>query len=131
MIKSFKDLEVYNLSYELAMDIFRLTRSFPKEEVYSLTSQVVRSSRSVAANLSEGWAKRNYENVFKQQMINSLGSNSETQTWVDFAKDCGYISEEDHDEFSIKIDELGRKLTRLYQNWKSKPSNIKPLTSNL
>lgn len=76
MIKSYNDLDVYNLSYEVAMEIFEMTRNFPKEEQYSLTSQMIRSSRSVSANISEGWAKRNYENYFKQHLIHALGSNS-------------------------------------------------------
>lgn len=71
MIKSFKDLDIYNDSYQLAMEVFWLSRKFPKEEVYSLTSQMVRSSRSVAANISEGWSKRNYEQIFKQLLITS------------------------------------------------------------
>jgi len=65
MIKHYKDLEVFRLSYDLVMDIFRLTREYPREELYSLTSQIVRSSRSIPANIVEGWAKRKHENVFK------------------------------------------------------------------
>jgi four helix bundle protein len=64
MIKSYKDLEVFKLSYDLAMDVFLLTKSFPKEETYSLTSQIIRSSRSISANIVEGWAKRIYENKY-------------------------------------------------------------------
>ncbi len=119
MIKSFKDLDVYNESYALAMDIFWLTRKFPKEEVYSLTSQVVRSSRSVSANISEGWSKRNYEQIFKQQLITSLGSNGETETWLDFAKDCGYVDRDTHKTLLKKNDLVGKKLNRLHKNWKS------------
>src|SRR5438128_2718806 len=92
-ITSYKDFEAHQLSYELAMDIFKSTRKFPKEEVYSLTSQIVRSSRSISSNIAEGWAKREYENVFKQHLVTSLGSCSETDNWLSFAKDRGYISE--------------------------------------
>ena len=74
MIQSYKDLEVYNRSFKMAMDIFWMSRKFPKEEVYSLTSQITRSSRSVSSNIVEGWAKRQYEAVFKQHLITSLGS---------------------------------------------------------
>ncbi len=118
MIKSFKDLNVYNESYELAMEIFWISRKFPKEEIYSLTSQVVRSSRSVSANISEGWSKRNYEQLFKQQLITSLGSNGETETWLDFAKDCGYINAETHNLLLKKNDVVGKKINKLHQNWK-------------
>ncbi len=119
MIKSFKDLDVYNESYALAMEIFWLSRKFPKEEIYSLTSQVVRSSRSVSANISEGWSKRKYTQIFKQQLITSLGSNGETETWLDFAKDCGYISEQDYKELLDKNEIVGRKISRLHQTWKN------------
>jgi len=120
MIKSYKDLDVYNLSYEVAMEIFEMTRNFPKEEQYSLTSQVIRSSRSVSANISEGWAKRNYENYFKQHLIHALGSTAETENWLYFARDCEYITETDSEAILEKLDQIGRMLTRLHQNWKSR-----------
>lgn len=84
MIKSFRDLEVHELSYDLAMEIFFLKRSFPKEELYSLTSQIIRSSRSISSNIVEGWAKRIYENKFKLHLIDALGSTAETQNWSPF-----------------------------------------------
>lgn len=119
MIQTYNDLKVYKKSYRLAMDIFLLTRKFPKEEIYSLTSQIVRSSRSVSANIAEGWAKRNYENIFKQHLITSLGSNTETQVWMNFALDCKYISKEVFDKLKIEMNEVGKMLTKLHQNWKS------------
>lgn len=119
MIKSYKDLDVYNLAYEVAMEIFEVTKRFPKEEQYSLTSQMVRSSRSVSANISEGWAKRNYENYFKQHLIHALGSNSETINWVSFAKDCNYISTEEANKIFKKLDQVGKMLNKLHQNWKT------------
>jgi four helix bundle protein len=126
MIKSFKDLEVYNLSYQVAMDIFFLTKKFPKEELYSLTSQIVRSSRSVSSNIVEGWAKRTYENKFKLQLVDALGSCAETQNWILFAKDCGYITTEEFESFNERLELIGKMLTKLHQNWKSNPP-----TSNL
>ena len=123
MIKSYKDLDVYNLSYQLAMDIFFLTKKFPKEELYSLTSQVVRSSRSISSNIVEGWAKRIYPKKFKTQLVDALGSSAETQNWISFSKDCGYISEQQFDEYSNKLDHIGKMLTKLHQNWKSPKSN--------
>ena len=91
MIKTVFDLEVFNLSYIFAMDIFRVTRSFPKEETYSLKDQIVRSSRSVAANIAEGFGRRIYESEFKKHLVYAMGSLEETKVWFLFAKDCGYI----------------------------------------
>lgn len=119
MIKSFKDLEVHKKSFALAMEIFWITRKFPKEEVYSLTSQIVRSSRSVSANISEGWAKRSYEGVFKQHLIHALGSNSETEDWLTYASECGYLSKDMYTDLIKKNQAIGRMLTKLHQNWKS------------
>ncbi|AUC80535.1 diversity-generating retroelement protein bAvd family protein [Nonlabens sp. MB-3u-79] len=119
MIQSYKDLEVHKMSFALAMEIFWVTRKFPKEEVYSLTSQIVRSSRSVSANISEGWAKRVYEGVFKQHLIHSLGSNSETEDWLNYASECGCLTKASHNELIEKNNSVGRMLTKLHQNWKS------------
>jgi four helix bundle protein len=119
MIKTYKDLDVWKLSFDLAMDIFWLTKKFPKEERYSLTSPVVRSSRSVSANITEGWAKRNYEKIFKQHLIDSLGSNIETYNWIDFAKSCEYISDDEYKKLTNKIDIISKMITKLHQNWTS------------
>ena len=119
MIKSYRDLEVYQLSYGIAMDIFHLSKKFPKEEVYALTSQVIRSSRSISANITEGWGKCTYENIFKQQLITALGSCHETENWLSFAKDCKYISEEECQAYLVRLEQIGKMLTRLHQNWKS------------
>jgi len=119
MIQSYKNLEVYVESFGLAMEVFQITRKFPKEEVYSLTSQIVRASRSVSANISEGWAKRNYENTFKQHLIHALGSNAEVETWLKFSFDCGYINNETFKRLTDQNAIVGRKITKLHQNWKS------------
>jgi four helix bundle protein len=119
MIQSYKDLEVYKRSFKLAMDIFWLTRKFPKEEIYSLTSQVTRSSRSISANITEGWAKRRFENVFKQHLVHSLGSCAETENWIHFAFECQYIDEKVNENLLKEIDEIGKMLNKLHQNWKS------------
>lgn len=81
-IKSIDDLKVYNLAFELAMEIFKLTLNFPKEERFSLTDQIRRSSRSVAINIREGFAKRKYENVFIRHLNDALGSSEETRGWL-------------------------------------------------
>ena len=86
MIKSVKDLKVYQMAYQLAMEIFEITKKFPKEETCSLTDQMRRSSRSVVINIREGFAKRKYEQVFIRYLNDSLGSSEETRGWLDFVK---------------------------------------------
>jgi len=119
MIKSYKDLEVYKRSFRMAMDIFWLTRNFPKEEVYSLTSQINRSSRSISANIAEGWAKRIYESVFKQHLIHALGSCSETENWLAFALECKYMDQSVHNRINNELDQIGKMLYALHKNWKN------------
>jgi len=119
MIQSYKDLNVFQLSYSLAMEIFWLTKEFPKEELYSLIDQVRRASRSVTANIVEGWAKRRYENVFKRHLIDSIGSCDETKLWLDFGFDCKYIAVAKHDSLVSRYEELGKMLHGLFENWKT------------
>jgi len=95
-IKSAKDLIVYQKAYALAMEIFEITRKFPVEEKYSLIDQIRRSSRSVCTNLREAWAKRKYEAHFVSKLTDADGENGETETWLDFAYECGYLSKGDH-----------------------------------
>ena len=95
-INSAKDLAVYKKSYELAMKVFELSKNFPAEERFALTSQVRRSSRSVCLNLREAWAKRRYEAHFISKLTDCDGENSETDSSLDFAKDCRYVTAEQH-----------------------------------
>lgn len=90
-VKSFRDLEVYKLSRELAKEIFLISKGFPKEETYSLTDQVRRSSRSVGGQIAEAWAKRRYEKHFTSKLTDSDGEQQETQHWIETAYDCNYI----------------------------------------
>lgn len=117
MIQTYNDLKVYRLSYEAAMEVFWLTKKLPKEEQYSLTDQIRRSSRSVPANIVEGWAKREYENIFKRQLIDAIGSTEETKLWLTFARDCQYVASEEHERLLKKYDEIGRMLNGLHSNW--------------
>lgn len=94
MIKTYNDLEIFRISYRFAMNIFELTRKFPREERYSLTDQIVRSSRSISANIAEGWGKRSYENDFKRHLVYVMGSLEETKIWLLFANDCKYIDDD-------------------------------------
>ncbi len=93
-IRSVRDLEVYRISFEAAMKIFELTRGFPKEETYSLTDQIRRSSRSVCTNISEAWRKRRYKAVFLNKLTDAGQEASETQTWLEFALRCNYLSQD-------------------------------------
>lgn len=109
-IETAKDLEVYKLGYELAMVIFELTKIFPSDEKYALTSQIRRSSRSVCLNLWEAWAKRRYEAHFVSKLTDCDGENSETDSSLDFAYACGYISKEQYEQLTSRCAEIGRML---------------------
>ena len=115
-IKTAKDLIVYKKAYALAMKIFMCSKSWPSEERYSLTDQIRRSSRSVCVNLREAWAKRRYEAHFISKLTDSDGENSETDTWLDFALDCRYISSEQHQSFTAECQEVGAILGSMLKN---------------
>src|SRR5512139_1785886 len=100
------DLKVYQLAYKLAMEIFIESKSFPIEERYSLTDQIRRSSRSVSTNIAEGFRKRRYPNMFVSKMADADSEGAETQVWLDFANDCGYLSREKHDELMEGYEEI-------------------------
>jgi four helix bundle protein len=119
VIKNVKDLKVYLLSYHLAMEIFETTKKFPKEETYSLTDQMRRSSRSVSINIREGHAKRRYEQVFIRHLNDSLGSSKETRGWLDFAKDCMYITKSEHKKLDNSYDQVNAMLYSLMNNWQT------------
>jgi len=91
----FQELLAYQKSFELAMEIFKITKRFPREEKYSLTDQIRRSSRSVSANIAESYAKRRYPKHFISKLTDSDGENFETQTWLEFSKECKYIETEE------------------------------------
>jgi four helix bundle protein len=118
IIRSAKELEVYRKAYQLAMAIFKASQRFPAEERYALTGQIRRSSRSVCMNLREAWAKRRYPAHFISKLTDSDGENSETETdtSLDFAKDCGYLTNEEHKDFSHRCAEVGRMLGWMIQN---------------
>src|SRR5579863_7333615 len=110
MLRGHKDLSVYQLSYKLAMEVFQESKRFPTEERYSLTSQIRRSSRSVAANIAEGFRKRQYPNMFVSKLADSDAEATETQVWLDFSHDCGYLPLEDHKRLTGGYYEIGRML---------------------
>ena len=109
-INSAKELRVYQKAYALAMAIFLLSKRWPVEEKYSLTDQIRQASRSVCANLREAWAKRRYEAHFISKLTDADGENAETDTWLDFAKDCGYLSSEEHERLTADCREVGAML---------------------
>ena len=115
-IESAKDLIVYQKAYALAMEIFNLTKRFPAEERYALGSQIRRSSRSVCLNLREAWAKRRYESHFVSKLTDCDGESNETDTALDFAKDCGFIAPEDHGRLVEACAEVRRLLGGMLNN---------------
>jgi four helix bundle protein len=118
-INSAKDLKVYKAAYELSMRIFELTKSFPAEERFALTSQIRRSSRSVCLNLREAWAKRRYEAHFINKLTDCDGENSETDSSLDFTVDCKYITSAQHAELVTCCQEIGRMLGSMIKNPRS------------
>jgi four helix bundle protein len=112
-INSAKDLVVYKKAYELAMKVFELSKSFPPEERFALTGQIRRSSRSVCLNLREAWAKRRYKAHFISKLTDCDGENSETDSSLDFAKDCRYITLEQHDELASLCRAIGKMLGQM------------------
>ena len=118
-IKSVRDLKIYTIAFELAMEIFKLTLNFPREEKYSLTDQIRRSSRSVPVNIREGFAKRRYENVFIRHLNDSIGSSEETRGWLEFSLRCRYINKEIHQRLDKSYDEVNAMLYSLMKNCKT------------
>ena len=112
-VNSFKDLEVYKLSRQLAQDIFKITKKFPKEEMYSLTDQIRRSSRSIGAQIAEAWAKRRYIKHFVSKLTDSDGEQQETQHWIETAFDCDYLSEKQKNDLLIDYTKVGRMLNSM------------------
>jgi len=107
---SFRELLVYRKSRAVAREIFEITRNFPKDEMYFLTDQVRRSSRSVGAQIAEAWAKRPYEKHFISKLSDADGEQQETQHWIETAADCGYLSHTQAAEYLEKYAEIGRLL---------------------
>lgn len=112
-IRSHKELDTYQLAFTSSMEIFELTRKFPKEELYSLTDQIRRSSRSVTANLAEAFRKRKYPKSFVAKLSDSEAEAAETQVWLDYALACSYIDEQIFNELYTKYDNIIGKLVNM------------------
>ncbi len=109
-LRGHRDLKVFNLAYHSAMQIFKLSKAFPQDERYSLISQIRRSFRIVAANIAEGFRKRQYPNMFVSKLADSDAEATETQVWLDFARDCEYLSTEQHKNLVGRYAEIGMML---------------------
>ena len=110
LIKYHWELDVNKLAVEAAMEIFELTKRFPREEMYSLTDQVRRSSRSVSAQIAEAWRRRKYEAVFVNKMNESEGEAAETQGWIEYGVKCGYLNASEGRKLHRKYDQVMGKL---------------------
>jgi four helix bundle protein len=110
---SFRDLVVYQKSRSLAKEIKEISQSFSRDEKFSLTDQVRRSSRAIGANIAESWAKRRYEKHFISKLTDSDGEQMETQHWIGIALDCEYIDQKVHDQLLAKCLEIGRMLNSM------------------
>jgi four helix bundle protein len=113
---TYKDLLAYKKSFSLAMRIFEITKSFPKEEIYSLTDQIRRSSRSVPVTIAEAYRKRIYPKHFHSKLTDSDSENSETQVWLEFAFACKYISETTYQELTSEGIEIGKIINYMILN---------------
>ncbi|MBS7233277.1 four helix bundle protein [Flavobacterium psychroterrae] len=112
----FKELLAYKKSFELAMEIFQISKAFPKEEKFSLTDQIRRSSRSVCANIAESYRKRRYVNHFISKLTDSDAENSETNVWLEFSLKCEYINQEKFDLLNRKSAEIGKLINYMINN---------------
>ena len=115
-VQSAKELTVYKKGYALAMRVFQVTKRLPVEERFARTGQIRRSSRSVCNNLREAWAKRRYPPHFASKLTDCDGENSETDTSLDVARDCGYITEAEHRELTAQSAEVGKMLGSMINN---------------
>ena len=115
-VKSAKELVVYQKAYALSIRIFELSKRFPSEERFALTSQIRRSSRSICLNLSEAWAKRCYGAHFVSKLTDCDGENSETDSSIDFAHSCHYLTDDQHRELAAMCSEIGRMLGSMIRN---------------
>lgn len=111
-----QDLEVYKKAFEAAMQIFEISKTFPKEETYSLIDQMRRASRSVCANIAEGWRKRRYEAAFISKLNDAEGESAETQTWLEFSVRCGYLNKDTGRTLFKTYDEIISMLVTMINN---------------
>ncbi len=109
-VHDFRELEVYKKAFDLQQKIFELSKTFPREEQYSLTDQIRRSSRSIGANLAEAWKKRKYPAHFVSKLTDSDCEQAETVHWLNTAFACGYITKDIYGEFVLNCERIGRMI---------------------
>lgn len=126
-VKSFKDLDVYKLSRELSKEIYEHSKKFPKEEMYSLTDQIRRSSRSVGAQIAEAWGKRKYEKHFVSKLTDADAEQLETQHWIETATDCAYVTSEIAENFLTRYSSIGKMLNSMIKKSESFCANEEEL----
>jgi four helix bundle protein len=112
----FRDLIVFKKAFDLAMEIFKVTKSFPPEERYELSDQLRRSSRAVCRAIGEGYRKRQYPKHFSSKLSDADMENTETQVSLDFAMACNYIDKDKYQELIEKSEEVGRMLSHMVDN---------------
>jgi len=116
LVKHFKELRVYQQAFEAARRIYRLSKRWPKEERFALTDQIRRSSRSVCSNIAEAWRKRRYPAHFVSKLSDADSEAAETQVWLDFALDCGHITQEEHDSLYDTYENIAGGLVKMMAN---------------
>jgi four helix bundle protein len=112
----FRDLFVYQKSYKLAIDIFHLSKTYPKDEKFALIDQMRRASRSIPTNIAEAWARRRYPKSFVNKLIDSHGEEMEMEVWINMSLDFGYISQETHDQLLDRLIEISKMLSSMENN---------------
>lgn len=122
---NFRNLAFYKKAFALAMEIFHLTKTFPKEERYSLTDQIRRSSRSVCSCVGEAYRKRQYTAFFVSKSSDGDGENTETRVWLDFSKACNYITVEKWNDLEWKAEEVGKLLNHMIENPEKYQRNVR------
>jgi four helix bundle protein len=113
ILRSHKELDVYQCAFKVSMEIFHLTKKFPKDEVFSLTSQIRRSTRSVSANIAEAFRKRRYEKAFVAKLSDSEAESAESQVWLDYCLECEYISESVHQKLFNDYENIIGKIVNM------------------
>jgi four helix bundle protein len=127
----FRELLAYKKAFDLAMEIYELSKSFPLEEKYSLTDQIRRSSRSVCANIAESYRKRRFVNHFISKLTDNDSENSETYVWLEFAFECNYITKEIYQKLSAKNIEIGKLINYMINNPDKFWSQLKTITATV
>ena len=117
MIQHYKDLTVYQKSYQAALDVYHVAKQFPREEIYGLTSQIKRAAASIPLNIAEGYGKRQSVNEFKRFLMIAIGSSDEVRVLLDFSKDLGYVAPETYVSLYATYEEIGKMLNVLHKKW--------------